>query len=106
MLSHDRLFALQVARSLQNQQFLYAAEGGNQILQDRVEDLYLFLEDQAGTNDVRTERELLLIGAITMLTYCYSPTYNTSASCYSYSCPRNCAAFWFGYTVSDLNECF
>ncbi|KAJ6607025.1 CNH domain-containing protein [Mycena sp. CBHHK59/15] len=61
--TNDRRAALQVARSLQSQLFFYEVEWGGRILQDGVEDVYMFLDDQEGT--------------------C-----GDEAPCYSYGCPR------------------
>jgi RHO1 GDP-GTP exchange protein 1/2 len=84
----DRRAALQVARSLQSQLFFYEVEWGGRVLQDGVEDVYMFLDDQEGGHDAHPEREELPTGVITMLTKCYSPSCGEGAPCYSYSCPR------------------
>ena len=44
----DRTIALLVARSLQSQLFFYEVEWGGRVLQDGVEDVYMFLDDQEG----------------------------------------------------------
>ncbi|KAF8757531.1 hypothetical protein RHS01_03367 [Rhizoctonia solani] len=49
--TNDRRTALQVARSLQNQLFFYEVEWGGQALNDGVEDVYMFLDDQGGASD-------------------------------------------------------
>ena len=46
IVSLDRRAALQVARSLQSQLFFYEVEWGGRQLQDGVEDVYMFLDDQ------------------------------------------------------------
>ncbi|KAF7971187.1 hypothetical protein HWV62_21862 [Athelia sp. TMB] len=86
----DRRAALQVARSLQSQLFFYEVEWGGRVLQDGVEDVYMFLDDQEGGSgaDFHPEREELPTGVITMLTKCYSPSCGEGGPCYSYSCPR------------------
>lgn len=86
----DRRAALQVARSLQSQLFFYEVEWGGRVLQDGVEDVYMFLDDQEGGSgaDAHPEREELPTGVITMLTKCYSPSCGEGGPCYSYSCPR------------------
>ncbi|KAJ7460820.1 signal transducer [Mycena latifolia] len=84
----DRRAALQVARSLQSQLFFYEVEWGGRVLQDGVEDVYMFLDDQEGTSDAAPEREELPTGVITMLTKCYSPSCGDETQCYSYGCPR------------------
>ncbi|KAJ7708817.1 Dbl-like domain-containing protein [Mycena rosella] len=84
----DRRAALQVARSLQSQLFFYEVEWGGRVLQDGVEDVYMFLDDQEGTSDAAPEREELPTGVVTMLTKCYSPSCGDETQCYSYGCPR------------------
>ncbi|KAF8202439.1 CNH domain-containing protein [Pholiota molesta] len=86
--TNDRRVALQVARSLQNQLFFYEVEWGGRALQDGVEDVYMFLDDQESGSDAIPEREELPTGVITMLTRCYSPSCGEGVVCYSYSCPR------------------
>jgi hypothetical protein len=46
--TNDRYIALLVARSLQQQLFFYEVEWGGRVLQDGVEDVYMFLDDQDG----------------------------------------------------------
>ncbi|PFH50303.1 hypothetical protein AMATHDRAFT_145543 [Amanita thiersii Skay4041] len=82
----DRRAALQVARSLQSQLFFYEVEWNSHTLQDGVEDVYMFMDDQEG-DDAPIEREELPTGVVTYLTKCYSPDCG-GASCYSYGCPR------------------
>ncbi|KAJ7089842.1 Dbl-like domain-containing protein [Mycena belliarum] len=86
--TNDRRAALQVARSLQSQLFFYEVEWGGRVLQDGVEDVYMFLDDQEGASDAAPEREELPTGVVTMLTKCYSPSCNDEMQCYSYVCPR------------------
>jgi len=88
MSTNDRRAALHVARSLQSQLFFYEVEWGNRVLQDNVEDVYMFLDDQEGSSDAVTEREELPTGVITMLTGCYAPMCGEGGMCYSYGCPR------------------
>ncbi|KAK2462748.1 hypothetical protein APHAL10511_005266 [Amanita phalloides] len=88
MSTNDRRAALHVARSLQSQLFFYEVEWGNRVLQDNVEDVYMFLDDQEGTSEAATEREELPTGVVTMLTRCYTPMCGEGGVCYSYSCPR------------------
>ncbi|TFY73275.1 hypothetical protein EWM64_g10737, partial [Hericium alpestre] len=66
--TNDRAIALQVARSLQSQLFFYEVEWGGRILQDGVEDVYMFLDDQEGGADDVPEREELPTGVITVMT--------------------------------------
>lgn len=86
----DRRAALLVAQSLQKQLFFYEVEWGTRILQDGLEDVYMFLDDQEGGSDTATEREELPSGVVTALTKCYSTNCVDSPGlgCYSYSCPR------------------
>ncbi|KAF8887321.1 CNH domain-containing protein [Infundibulicybe gibba] len=86
--TNDRRAALQVARSLQNQLFFYEVEWGGRVLQDGVEDVYMFLDDQEGGSDAAPEREELPTGVVTMLTRCYSPSCGDGSPCYAYGCPR------------------
>ncbi|KAK6978137.1 CNH domain-containing protein [Favolaschia claudopus] len=89
----DRRAALQVARSLQSQLFFYEVEWGGRVLQDGVEDVYMFLDDQEGGTDAAPEREELPTGVVTMLTKCYSPSCGDEVPCYSYGCPRRGNSF-------------
>ncbi|RDB18445.1 Rho1 guanine nucleotide exchange factor 1 [Hypsizygus marmoreus] len=84
----DRRAALQVARSLQSQLFFYEVEWGSRVLQDGVEDVYMFLGDLEGGSESVPELEELPTGVVTMLTRCYSPSCGDGAPCYSYVCPR------------------
>lgn len=86
--TNDRRAALLVARSLQSQLFFYEVEWGGRVLQDGVEDVYMFLDDQEGGSDARPEREELPTGLITGLTKCYSPSCGDGGPCYAYACPR------------------
>ncbi|KAL7280654.1 hypothetical protein ACG7TL_005593 [Trametes sanguinea] len=86
--TNDRRAALQVARSLQSQLFFYEVEWGDRPLQDGVEDVYMFWDDQEGASDARMEREELPTAVITLLTRCYSSSCDDDNPCYSYSCPR------------------
>ncbi|KAA1475511.1 Dbl-like domain-containing protein [Dentipellis sp. KUC8613] len=86
--TNDRAIALQVARSLQSQLFFYEVEWGGRILQDGVEDVYMFLDDQEGGADAVPEREELPTSVITVLTKCYSPSCVDGTPCYAYACPR------------------
>ncbi|TFK71669.1 hypothetical protein BDN72DRAFT_957951 [Pluteus cervinus] len=82
--TNDRRTALHVARSLQSQLFFYEVEWGGRVLQDGVEDVYMFLDDNEGTG----EREELPTGVVTMLTRCYSASCADGVPCYAYACPR------------------
>ncbi|PFH46667.1 hypothetical protein AMATHDRAFT_69289 [Amanita thiersii Skay4041] len=88
MSTNDRRAALHVARSLQSQLFFYEVEWGNRVLQDNVEDVYMFLDDQEGPSSAEMEREELPTGVITMLTKCYAPMCGDGGTCYAYTCPR------------------
>jgi len=99
MSTNDRRVALQVARSLQNQLFFFEVEWGGRILQDGVEDVFMFYDEQDGESDVLFEREELPTGVVTMLTRCYSPSCADSGAegppCYSFSCPKRVSSFTF-----------
>lgn len=84
----DRRAALQVARSLQSQLFFYEVEWGYKLLQDGVEDVYMFLDDLEGNSESQREREELPTAVITMLTKCYTSTCSEEDPCYSWVCPR------------------
>ncbi|KAJ3993116.1 Dbl homology domain-containing protein, partial [Lentinula boryana] len=91
----DRRAALQVARSLQSQLFFYEVEWGGRVLQDGVEDVYMFLDDLdggAGSSSAQpsspSELTELPTGIITALTKCYSPDCVEGMTCYSPRCPR------------------
>ena len=83
----DRRAALLVARSLQITLFFYEVEWGARVLQDGVEDVYMFMDDQEGPSDEPIERAELPTGVMTILTKCYSAGCD-GAGCYSYACPR------------------
>ncbi|KAF7309564.1 hypothetical protein MIND_00327400 [Mycena indigotica] len=85
--TNDRRASLQVARSLQSQLFFYEVEWGGRILQDGVEDVYMFLDDLDGPSDSAPDREELPTAVVTMLTKCYSPSCGEGLPCYSFSCP-------------------
>lgn len=84
----DRRAALQVARSLQQQLFFYEVEWGQKLLQDGVEDVYMFLDDLDGNSEAQREREELPTAVITSLTRCYAATCSEDDPCYSFACPR------------------
>ncbi|KAG7094229.1 hypothetical protein E1B28_007835 [Marasmius oreades] len=90
-----RRAALQVARSLQSQLFFYEVEWGGRVLQDGVEDVYMFLDDSEGAGPSSSsgpsgshDREELPTGVVTMLTGCYVPTCVDEEPCYAYCCPK------------------
>lgn len=56
------------------------------MLQDGVEDVYMFLDDNGDENP--SLQEELPTGVVTMLTTCYVPTCGDEDSCYSFACPR------------------
>ncbi|KAI0358188.1 Dbl-like domain-containing protein [Trametes cingulata] len=90
--TNDRRAALQVARSLQSQLFFYEVEWGDRPLQDGVEDVYMFWDDQEGASDTRMERNELPTAVITLLTRCYASSCDDENPCYSYTCPRRRSA--------------
>ncbi|KAF9001525.1 CNH domain-containing protein [Cyathus striatus] len=79
----DRRAALQIARSLQSQLFFYEVEWDGRVLQDGVEDVYMFLDDEGSQI-----REELPSGLVTFMTRCYSPMCEEGVFCYSITCPR------------------
>ncbi|KAF9269288.1 Dbl homology domain-containing protein [Marasmius fiardii PR-910] len=90
-----RRAALQVARSLQSQLFFYEVEWGGRVLQDGVEDVYMFLDDPESAGPSSSsgpsgshDREELPTGVVTMLTSCYVPTCVDDEPCYAYCCPK------------------
>ena len=91
----DRRAALLVARSLQSALFFSEVEWGGGILQDGVEDVYMFLDDLDGGTDGVIERTELPTGVATFLTKCYAPSCE-GPGCYCYSCPRK-VPFMFHY---------
>jgi RHO1 GDP-GTP exchange protein 1/2 len=86
--TNNRAIALQVARSLQQQLFFYEVEWGGRMLQDGVEDVYMFLDDQEGPADAQPDQTELPTSVITVLTRCYSPSCSEAMPCYSFACPR------------------
>lgn len=80
---------MQVARSLQSQLFFYEVEWGGRVLQDGVEDVYMFLDDLDGPSDAAPELQELPTGVVTALAKCYSPSCGEGAPCYTPRCPRN-----------------
>ncbi|KAI0924365.1 hypothetical protein AcW2_005263 [Taiwanofungus camphoratus] len=102
--TNDRRAALQVARSLQSQLFFYEVEWGGRVLQDGVEDVYMFLDDQEGASDARVEREELPTAVVTMLTRCYASSCDDENPCYSYTCPRRNNALLLTTTVEKDDE--
>jgi RHO1 GDP-GTP exchange protein 1/2 len=86
--TNNRAIALQVARSLQQQLFFYEVEWGGRVLQDGVEDVYMFLDDQEGPSDAQPDQTELPTSVITVLTRCYSPSCSEAMPCYSFACPR------------------
>ncbi|KAG2345927.1 Dbl homology domain-containing protein [Suillus weaverae] len=90
----DRRAALQVARSLQQQLFFYEVEWGQKLLQDGVEDVYMFLDDLEGNSEAHREREELPTAVITSLTRCYASSCSEDDPCYSFACPRRQTEDW------------
>ena len=87
--TNDRRAALQVAQSLKTQLFFYEVEWGDRPLQDGVEDVYMFLDDQQGGSDSLPIETELPTGVVTALTRCYVPSCGDGGACYSPRCPRN-----------------
>ncbi|KAF8645045.1 hypothetical protein AX16_008106 [Volvariella volvacea WC 439] len=84
----ERSIALQVARSLQSQLFFYEVEWGGQVLQDGVEDVYMFPDDSDVPSDMPLEKEELPTGVIVSLSKCYASGCMEGVACYAYGCPR------------------
>ncbi|TFK71429.1 hypothetical protein BDN72DRAFT_837648 [Pluteus cervinus] len=89
----DRRIALDMARSLQNQLFFYEVEWGARVLQDNVEDVYMFLDELEGPSDGPPEQQELPTGVTTSLTHCYSTNCGDGLPCYSPRCPRRGDSF-------------
>lgn len=103
--SNDRRLALHLARSLQSQLFFYEVEWGGRVLQDGVEDVYMFLDDQEGGADIRNqEMEELPTGVFTPLTKCYSPSCMDGSPyvCSSFTCPRRVCLCECSFEVMTL----
>ncbi|KAH8833385.1 CNH domain-containing protein [Flagelloscypha sp. PMI_526] len=94
----DRRAALQIARSLQSQLFFYEVEWGNKVLQDGVEDVYMFLDDIEGGGGELSE---LPSGVVTMMTRCYSIMCEEGVKCYAYGCPRSDSTLLGPQVVSE-----
>lgn len=88
---------MQVARSLQSQLFFYEVEWGDRPLQDGVEDVYMFWDDQEGGSDMRMEREELPTAVITLLTRCYASSCDDENPCYSFTCPRRVSSLGYAH---------
>ncbi|KAG6830360.1 hypothetical protein H0H87_008366 [Tephrocybe sp. NHM501043] len=80
---NDRRAALQIARSLQSQLMFVEVEWGGRILQDGVEDVYMFLDEEENG-----AKEALPTSVVTILARCYSPSCGEGPECYAYGCPR------------------
>lgn len=100
----DRRAALQVARSLQSQLFFYEVEWEGAVLQDGVEDVYMFMDELDGPSaggsssaaaDVGGDREELPTGVMTLLTNCYASSCVEGNPCYAWSCPRRVCSITF-----------
>lgn len=70
--------------------FFYEVEWGARVLQDGVEDVYMFMDDQEGASDSPIERTELPTGVVTILTKCYSASCDNRVGlgCYAYGCPQ------------------
>ncbi|KAL0563310.1 Rho guanine nucleotide exchange factor, partial [Marasmius crinis-equi] len=79
----DRRAAIQVARSLQSQLFFHEVEWGSGVLQDGVEDVYMFFDGPTGGEPAE-----LPTGVVTVLIKCYAPDCVDGSPCYSPRCPR------------------
>ncbi|KAG6812340.1 hypothetical protein H0H92_003329 [Tricholoma furcatifolium] len=81
--ANDRRAALQIARSLQSQLMFVEVEWGGRILQDGVEDVYMFLDEEDNG-----AKEALPTSVVTLMARCYSPSCGEGPECYAYGCPR------------------
>ncbi|KAG6841118.1 hypothetical protein C0991_001687 [Blastosporella zonata] len=81
--ANDRRAALHIARSLQSQLMFVEVEWGGRILQDGVEDVYMFLDDEENG-----AKEALPTSVVTIMARCYSPSCGEGPECYAYGCPR------------------
>ena len=76
------------------------------MLQDGVEDVYMFLDDIEGASDSRFEQEELPTGVITLLTKCYSSSCDDENPCYSFACPRRVSSLFFCWYVVGIGLMF
>jgi hypothetical protein len=85
--------------------FFYEVEWGARVLQDGVEDVYMFMDDPEGDSFI--EWTELPTGVVTILTRCYSAScYNLGLGCYAYGCPRNLkVSIYFSHSLSCFFDC-
>jgi hypothetical protein len=105
--TNDRRTALQIARSLQSQLFFYEVEWTSRLLQDSVEDVYMFLDDMGpdGADARAPDLEELPSGVILRMTKCYSPGCSDEDPCYAFVCPRKVRAFCDAGGAVQLTGC-
>jgi hypothetical protein len=105
----DRRYALQVARSLQENLFFFEVNYSGRVLQDNLDDVYIFGEEEGvgvsrAASDVRssvwdgaaagrtsaTDNELPT-GVFPAFSRCYSPSCSPASpgTCYAYGCPNH-----------------
>ncbi|KAF5373249.1 hypothetical protein D9615_007439 [Tricholomella constricta] len=78
----DRRAALQIARSLQSQLMFYEVGWAGRMLQDDIDDVYVFVSDGDDDDTKANGLQEAPTGVMTMLTRCYSPTCNEGPDCY------------------------
>ncbi|KAJ3755039.1 CNH domain-containing protein [Lentinula raphanica] len=92
-----RRLSLEVGREMQSQLWFCEVEWGGGVLEDGVEDVYMFLDDLGGGLGEGSSSSSLTsaggitelpTGIVTALTKCYSPDCVEGVRCYSPRCPR------------------
>ncbi|KAJ3818971.1 CNH domain-containing protein [Lentinula raphanica] len=91
-----RRLSLEVGREMQSQLWFCEVEWGGGVLEDGVEDVYMFLDDLGGGMGEGSSTSTsagggiteLPTGIVTALTKCYSPDCVEGVRCYSPRCPR------------------
>ncbi|KAG5219569.1 CNH domain-containing protein [Salix suchowensis] len=87
-------------KDIVSQLFFYEVEWGSRVLQDGVEDVYMFLDDVEGSSDAPPDRQELPTGVITILTTCYTTMCTGEGPCYAWSCPKR-GKFTVDITVDE-----
>lgn len=100
----NRRSALAIARSLHNQLFFFEVQNNPSQVEDGLDQVYTFIEDDVGDSSARgNDWEELPTGVFTEVTNCYSPmcarlsAYGSGGGgCFSPSCPNNLQAVCSG----------
>ena len=80
--------------------FFHEVEWGTRVLQDGVEDVYMFMDDPEGASDSPIEWTDLPTGVVTILTKCYSASCDyLGLGCYASTCPRK-VSIYFSHSLS------